>query len=122
MPRSRYTLLIFAMPEGKLLSSLDALVRRYIHEPSEEISCAQPIEKPTRLSLDNQIGNTRKSNIFFLFLKRNRRRFLRVYPLSRERVCEKPTRQFQSVWRNAVTDSPRDVPLNVHAGGAQAVG
>jgi hypothetical protein len=72
------------MPEGLILSQLGARVRRHVHEPSEENSCAQPIEKPTRLTLDNQSPDTRKSNIFVLFLKRNGRRFLRIFLLSRE--------------------------------------
>jgi hypothetical protein len=72
------------MPEGLILSQLGARVRRHVHEPSEENSCAQPIEKSSRLPLDNQSPDTRKSNIFVLFLKRNGRRFLRVFLLSRE--------------------------------------
>ena len=122
MPQSRYTLLTNAMPEGPLLSSIGAQVRRYIHEPSEQISCAQPIEKQTRLPLDSQIRSTRKSNIFFLFLKRNRRRFPRVCVLSRKRVHEELSRKCKSVRRDAVTDSTGYVPLNIHAGRAETIG
>lgn len=93
------------MPEGPLLSCNDASSRRNNLEPSEEISCAQPIENPTRLTLDIPSPRTRKSNISVLFLKRNRRHFLRVSSLSGKCIRKEFPGKLEAVGRNPVTHS-----------------
>lgn len=94
------------MPEGPLLSCNDASLRLNFHEPSEEISCTQPIEKPTRLTLDNRSPHTRKGNIFVLFLNRNRRHFLCVCPLSGKCIRKEFPGELEAVGRNPVTHAP----------------